>query len=138
MIQKLPYFWNKKKVFFFLFHFELLWICYSGFPGLCQHRPGHSLGKNIKLHKMKNRKSNFGFSYIMANFEAFRWNFSSSTNPEIVRSELLKTRPFEWRSFQFSKPHEYQFTSKWWPINKTACNSQEPFKKTSHGLLIWD
>ena len=37
---------------------------------------------------MKNGKSNFGFSYIknLANFEAFRWNFSSSTNPEIWRS----------------------------------------------------
>ena len=22
-------------------------------PGLCQQRPGHSLGKNIKLHEMK-------------------------------------------------------------------------------------
>ena len=25
----------------------------------------------------------------MANFEAFRWNFSSSTNPEIGRSEYV-------------------------------------------------
>ena len=28
-------------------------------PGLCQHRPGHSLGKNLKLHEMKNEK-NYG------------------------------------------------------------------------------
>ena len=34
---------------------------------------------------MKNGKSNFGFSYVekVANFEAFRWKFSSSTNSEI-------------------------------------------------------
>ena len=25
----------------------------------------------------------------IANFEAFRWNFFSSTNPEIVRSDML-------------------------------------------------
>ena len=33
-------------------------------PGLCRHRLGHSLGGKIKLHEMKNGKSNFGFSYI--------------------------------------------------------------------------
>ena len=40
---------------------------------------------------MKNRKSNFGFLYTqnMANFEAFQWNFSSSTNPEFGRSVVL-------------------------------------------------
>ena len=45
------------------------------YPGLCRHRPGHSLGKVIKLHEMKNGKGNFGFSYSknMANFEAFHW-----------------------------------------------------------------
>lgn len=34
---------------------------------------------------MKNVKSNFGFFLmkIMVNFEAFDWNFSLSTNPEI-------------------------------------------------------
>ena len=26
-------------------------------PGLCRHRPGQSLGKNIKLHEMKNEKN---------------------------------------------------------------------------------
>ena len=42
-------------------------------PGLCQHRPGHSLGENSKLHKMKNGKKLHGFSCYknMANFEAF-------------------------------------------------------------------
>ena len=43
MLQNLPYFWNTKThiQFFFIFHFVLLYF----FPGLCQHRPGHSLGK---------------------------------------------------------------------------------------------
>ena len=42
-------------------------------PGICRHRPGHSLGKNIKLHEMKKGKKLRGFSYYktMANFEAF-------------------------------------------------------------------
>ena len=45
--------------------------CYfTLFPNECRHRPGHSLGEKIKLHKMKNGKSNFGFSSIqnMAKF----------------------------------------------------------------------
>ena len=43
--QNLPYFWNKKTqtVFFFIFHFEQLWICNSRCPDLCWHRPGHPL-----------------------------------------------------------------------------------------------
>ena len=54
-------------------------------PGLCQHRPGHSLGKKIKQHEMKNGKSNFGFSFVksIANFEAFHWNFFVEHNPSI-------------------------------------------------------
>ena len=30
-------------------------------PGLCRHTPGHSLGKNIKLHEMKNENNYMGF-----------------------------------------------------------------------------
>ena len=43
------------------------------YPGLCQYRPGHSLGKNIKLHEMKKEKKLHRFSYYknMANFEEF-------------------------------------------------------------------
>ena len=35
----------------------------------------------------KRKRKLFGFSYSinMANFEAFLWNFSSSTNPEIIK-----------------------------------------------------
>ena len=33
-------------------------------PGLCRHRPEHSLWEKIKQYEMKNGKSNFGFSYI--------------------------------------------------------------------------
>ena len=43
---------------------------------LCRHRPGHSLGKKIKLHEMKNKKLQ-GFSYDknVANFEALSSKF---------------------------------------------------------------
>ena len=35
-LQNLLYFWNKKtQIIFFIFHFELLQICYSGCPGIC-------------------------------------------------------------------------------------------------------
>ena len=52
------------------------------YPGLCLYRPGHSLGKKVKWHEMKNGKSNFGLLYIqnMANFEVFHWVISSSIN----------------------------------------------------------
>ena len=30
-------------------------------PGLCRHRPGHSLGGKIKSHEMKNGKTTLGF-----------------------------------------------------------------------------
>ena len=41
---------------------------------------------------MKNGKSNFKFLNIlnMANFEAFCWNFSSSTNSETGRSDYFQ------------------------------------------------
>ena len=35
----------------------LVYVC----PALCRHRPEHSLGKNIKLHEMKNEKNYMGF-----------------------------------------------------------------------------
>ena len=49
----------------------LFWFfisCYFIFPpnecpGLCSHRPGHSLGKKIK-YIARNEKYNFGFSYL--------------------------------------------------------------------------
>ena len=53
---------------------------------------------------MKNRKSNFGFSYIenMTNFEAFCWNFSSSTNLKIGRSDTSNSkRSAIWGSVTF-------------------------------------
>ena len=34
---------------------------YLEITGLCGHRPGHSLGKNIKLHELKNEKNYMGF-----------------------------------------------------------------------------
>ena len=61
MLQNLLYFMYKKThVVFFLFHFVQLYIfsfLHNEFPGLCQHRPGHPLGKHIKLHVMKNEKN---------------------------------------------------------------------------------
>ncbi len=33
-------------------------------PGLCCHRPGHSLGEKITLHEMKNENNYMGFLMI--------------------------------------------------------------------------
>ena len=56
-LQNLLYFMYKKtRVVFFAFHSVQLYIFTS-----CRHRPGHSQGKNIKLHEMKNEKNYMGF-----------------------------------------------------------------------------
>ena len=52
------------KVAFSVFHFVLLYFFPNECPGPCRHILGHSLGKNIKKHEMKNGKNNYGFSYI--------------------------------------------------------------------------
>ena len=38
----------------------------------------------------QNEKKLHGFSYVksIANFEGFHWNFSLSTNPQIIRSDV--------------------------------------------------
>ena len=76
------------------------------FLGLCSMKSSSKTLKNLPyfMH-MKTQSCFFHFSFRatlyffqmgfrigiqnMANFEAFCWNFSSSTNPQIVRSELL-------------------------------------------------
>ena len=46
-LQNLLYFWNMKTHLVF-FHFVLLYFSPNECPGLCQQRPGHSLGCKIK------------------------------------------------------------------------------------------
>ena len=53
----LPYFIDTKTQSCF-FHFS---FCATFFPNECCHRPGHSLGKKIKQHEMKNEKNYMGF-----------------------------------------------------------------------------
>ena len=74
-LQNLLYFMHKKTLVVFFSFFiscNFIFLPYEC-PGLCWHRPEHSLGKNMKLHEMKNEKKLRGFSYYknMANFEAF-------------------------------------------------------------------
>ena len=67
MLQNLPYFGKMKThvlVFFILFYFI---FSSNECPGLCRHRPGHSLGVKSKQHKMKNMY----YSKNMENYEAF-------------------------------------------------------------------
>ena len=60
---------------------------------------------------MKNEKSNFGFFLmkIMVNFEAFDWNFSLSTNPEIEGrvTILLSINSIIMRPNSFQQPSVY-------------------------------
>ena len=65
-LQNLSYFmYTKNQSCFFPFFISYYFIfSLMKCPCLCRHRSGHSLGKNIKFHEMKNGKSNFGFSYI--------------------------------------------------------------------------
>ena len=60
-LQNLLYFMHKKThVVFFVFHFVQLWVFPYECPGLCRHRPWHSLGKVARNEK---RKKLHGFSY---------------------------------------------------------------------------
>ena len=47
---------NKKTHVVFFISCNLIFLPHKC-PGLYQHRPGHSLGKSIKLHEMKNEKN---------------------------------------------------------------------------------
>ena len=74
MLQNLLYFYDKKThVVFFVLHFEQLLYYPNECPGLCQHRPGHSLVKKMKVARNEKRKKQRRFSYHknIANFEAF-------------------------------------------------------------------
>lgn len=51
-------------VVFSIFHF--LQLCILNF-GLCQHRPGHSQGENVKLHTIKNGQ-NYNWSVTLEHF----------------------------------------------------------------------
>ena len=44
-------------------------------PGLCRHRTGHTLDKNIKLHKMKNEKNYMVFLLVYIKYRKF-WSIS--------------------------------------------------------------
>ena len=46
-------------VVFFIFHFVLLNFYPNEFPGLCWHRPGHSLEEKIKYHEMEKKLNVF-------------------------------------------------------------------------------
>ena len=61
-LQILPYFWNKKIQIglFFVFHFELLWICYGG----CEKK----ISLRHKIHfEQKKSISKSNFSDIVVN-----------------------------------------------------------------------
>ena len=58
----LCFMYKKTHIVFFRFSFRATLVFLPNeFPGLCRHRLGHSLGKNIKLHEVKNDKNYLGF-----------------------------------------------------------------------------
>ena len=68
MLQNLPYFWNTKThiAMHSLFHFSFratLFFSPNECPGLCRHRPGHSLGKNKVARNEKQKKTTLVFIF---------------------------------------------------------------------------
>ena len=65
-LQNLIFFMRKKTyvVFFFKFHFVQLYIFTLQNPILCQHRPEHSLGISLKLHKIINENKAIAYTYM--------------------------------------------------------------------------
>ena len=90
MLQNLSYFWNTKTyIAFFHFSFHATTLFFPNeWPGLCRHRPGHSLERKIKYHEMKKKLHGFSNFKNMANFEAFNWNISASINLLFLKSGL--------------------------------------------------
>ena len=83
-LQNLPYLWNvNSQIIFFIFHFEQLFICNNGCPGLCFINCYKS-----KVAQNDKQKNLIGFTYskIMANFEAFLYTISSSINLLFLKS----------------------------------------------------
>ena len=77
-------------MYFFSFFISSNFIFFTNeCPGLCRHKPGHSLVKKIKLNEIKNEKKLHGFSYYknIANFEAFWRDKNFSKNILFLGSE---------------------------------------------------
>ena len=55
---------QKSKVAFPIFHFVLCHFSSNECPGLCQHRPGHSLGENKVAQHEKRKKQLWVFVYL--------------------------------------------------------------------------
>ena len=55
---------KKTNAFFFKFHFVQLYIFTLQNPILCQHKPVHSLGINLKLHKIINQNKAIAYTYM--------------------------------------------------------------------------
>ena len=55
---------------FFVFHFVLIYFFPNEYPGKCQHRPGHSLGKKIKQHEMTIEKTNM-WIFVLKKYGTF-------------------------------------------------------------------
>ena len=51
---------NPKLLFLFFISCNFMFLP-NECPGLCRHRPGHLLGKNLKLHEMKTKKTTWVF-----------------------------------------------------------------------------
>ena len=62
-------------------------------PGICRHRPGHSLGKKKKFARNEKQKKSCGFSYYrnMANFEVFWLDKNISKNLFFLGSEVRQS-----------------------------------------------
>ena len=63
ILQNLPYFYRKKPhTIFSDFHFKQVYFFPNEFPGLCWHRPGHSLGeKNLVAQDEKQKETTWVF-----------------------------------------------------------------------------
>ena len=72
----------KLKVTFSIFHFKFTFFSIMNALVYRGYRVGHILKKN---EVAQNEKINVAFLHVQ-NFEAFQWNFSSSTNLKIGRS----------------------------------------------------
>ena len=70
-------------------------------PGLCQHRPGHSLGKNVKLHEMKKEKATLGFRIHKI------WQILKRFAGTFRQVQILKLGRVPVHEFKRLRPHSF-------------------------------
>ena len=120
---------NENSKLLFPFFISCYFIFFTNeYPGLCRHRPGHSLVKKIKLLEMKNEKTTRDFLlYKYSKFWSVFLEFKLEHKPLILEVCEAWNSVFYW--FYLLHVKNGFFFAKW--------HSTDACAGPNHLLLIW-